>query len=124
MIRKILVLPFILITIYFIQLSVRMYHQPTVIENEQGVYNQDLYQQLCFLQKEMHAGAGSDMQSVYPEGYVFIHALYALSWANLVDDLSSGSPIHQMALSEVRWSITKLESETARRIFPADMYLP
>lgn len=124
MIRKMLVLPFLLIAFYLLQVNFRLYHRAVIVVDQYGEYSKDLYHQLRFLKQEMHTGAGMQMQTIYPEGYVFIHALYALSWANLVDELSVDSPIHQEALAEIRWSIDRLEGKTARAIFPAEMYLP
>ena len=67
--RKIFAFPLLLLALYLLQINLRLYHQPTIIRMEQGVYDQDLYHQLRYLSKEMHAGAGEDMQKIYPESH-------------------------------------------------------
>ncbi|WP_367392264.1 hypothetical protein [Lewinella sp. LCG006] len=82
--KKVGLLFVLLVLGYLLQLGGRMFFRPTIVENGYGKYSKDLYQQLQFLKDEIQQGAGEDMQAIYPEGTVFLHALYALSWANLV----------------------------------------
>ena len=113
----ILLLPFL----YILQLNWRMTYQPTMERTAAGLYNVDLLKQLQFLRVELREkGAGQSMQGIYPEGYVFIHALYALSWAGSVE-YTTDPNLREQALREMRWTIERLESDTARSIFPADM---
>ena len=109
--------------LYALQLNVRMFYTPDVVLSAKGTYNQDLYQQLQFLKSALHdGGAGAQMQQVYPEGYVFLHALYGLSWANAVRYTAEDELLGE-ALAELSWTIGRLESEQARAVFPEDMFL-
>ncbi len=121
--KRILLLLLIFPFVYLLQLGARMFYQPTIVENEYGRYSKDLYQQLQFLKNDIHQGAGDDMQAIYPEGTVFLHVLYALSWANLVVE-TNDQKLREEALEEMRWSISRLESDSIKAIFPEDMFLP
>ena len=45
-------------------------------------------------------GAGAEMQALYPEGFIFIHAMYVLSWCDLIEPLTTLSEIHQEGIEE------------------------
>ncbi|MEL6970648.1 MAG: hypothetical protein AAFZ63_03520 [Bacteroidota bacterium] len=113
----ILFLPFL----YLLQLNIRLWYQPSIQTEAAGRYNIDLYHQLKYLRIQMHEkDAAQSMQEFYPEGFVFTHALYALSWVGLVES-TTDEYLRQEAIEEVRWSLTQLETDEAREIFPADM---
>ncbi len=75
------------------------------------------------LKKPMQLGAPTQMQSEYPEGYVFMHALYALAWCNAVRGISPDQPLHQEAVTEIGLALQALDSEEARQIFNAGLPL-
>ncbi|MEL6656442.1 MAG: hypothetical protein AAFR36_08350 [Bacteroidota bacterium] len=113
----ILFLPFL----YLLQLNGRLWYQPNIQTDAAGQYNVDLFYQLNFLRIQMHENnAAQSMQEFYPEGFVFTHTLYALSWAGLVES-TTDEGLRQQAIQEMRWSLEHLESDKAREIFPADM---
>ena len=62
-------------------LNTKLYYKPLVENN----MNKDIENQLHFLKKVLKNGADSDMQSIYPEGYIFINALYGLTWFDLAN---------------------------------------
>ena len=101
-----------------------MFSHPTIINNNDRKYNKEVYQQLQFLKSKMHDGEGERMQASYPEGYLFLHALYGLSWANCTKNLAKNAPIYQEAIKELQWAIARMESDTAKAIFQKDLYLP
>lgn len=121
--KKVGLLFVLLVLGYLLQLGGRMFFRPVIVENEYGKYSKDLYQQLQFLKDEIQQGAGEDMQAIYPEGTVFLHALYALSWANLVAE-TKDPQLRTEALQEMHWSIERIESDTTKAIFPEEMFLP
>ena len=75
------------------------------------------------LKKPMHDGAPQQMQTMYPEGFVFMHALYALSWCDVLQLPNLDDSVRMEASKEVRFALSELESNTALQIFNANLPL-
>ncbi|MDU0371932.1 hypothetical protein ACFPAF_16140 [Hymenobacter endophyticus] len=86
--------------------------------------NQEVVAQLQFLQGRMHDGAGEHMQAFYPEGFVYLNALYALTWTELLPHLAAGSALHKQARRETEWALREIQSPTAQSIFEPELPLP
>lgn len=98
------------------------YSSPGFEDSGNGKYNADVYHQLKYLKKEMHAGAATEMQRLFPEGHLFMNALYGLAWADLVANLNDGQsstevPIRTEAEKEITWALAEMDSPKGRRIF-------
>ncbi len=78
--------------------------------------------QLTFLRAALDGGAGDQAQSLFPEGYFFLHALYGLSWVELGMRAPDGE--RSAALREARWALARLESPPGRAPFSADLTPP
>ena len=104
------------------------YHSPDFEADPSGTLNTDVDDQFYHLMGKMDAGADTDMQQLFPEGHLFMNALYGLTCLELVDSLQpSGFPHFD---DNVRWYlreadqvITTLTSEDGRRIFNPDLPL-
>ena len=84
----------------------------------------DVVKQLHFLKKALHEEkAAEDMQLLYPEGFVFLHALYALTWCEVVENLPFESVGWQEGLGEIAFSVDALDSPAARSVFNPDLPL-
>ncbi|WP_291720569.1 hypothetical protein [Bernardetia sp.] len=95
-----------------------LYYTPNFIEDKNGLYNEDLYHQLQFLKEELHKkNAGKRMQDIFPEGFMFINSLYALSWINFVKEIQPNTEIYQEAEKEINWTIKQIYSKEGKRIF-------
>lgn len=105
----------LLVLILFFNCS--LYYSPTFSQGE-FTYNQDVYEQLQHLKAQLKNGAGAEMQEIFPEGFIFINALYGLSWANLIENLPSESRIHEEGIQEISWTLEEMNSPTAKSIFP------
>ena len=57
----------ILITTLLGYLNYNLYNRPTFIQSNDHYYNADVYHQLQFLKRKIHAGAGQEMQDIFPE---------------------------------------------------------
>ncbi len=77
--RKVLIvlLGAVLLTVIYFNYS--LYYHPTFEKENNTELNEDVYHQLQFLKAELLNGAGDDMQSIFPEGFIFINSLYGLS---------------------------------------------
>ena len=91
-------------------LNIRLYYRPDFTPQAGYVINQDVVAQLRFLREPMHNGAGQQMQGIYPEGFVYLNALYALAWAELLPQLPPQSPLYQEGLAETRWAVREIQS--------------
>ncbi|MDJ1472499.1 hypothetical protein [Xanthocytophaga flava] len=98
--------------------NIRLGFRPELNRTPDGVINQDVLHQLYFLKEELHKNqAGEQMQQLYPEGFLFIYSLYALTWYDLVKDLKYSSPYYKEAIQEMDWVVQRIESDEAKSIF-------
>src|SRR5215213_7510694 len=98
-----LFLLFILSLIIYLNLS--LYYQPPFQTIASTPVNIDILHQLNYVQDALHEGAATEMQQVYPEGFVFMHALYGLTWADLAKPFNKNSRLYQRAITEIDWSL-------------------
>ncbi|MDB4972857.1 MAG: hypothetical protein JWN48_1198, partial [Myxococcaceae bacterium] len=66
--------------------------------------------ELTFLHRELRAGAAARMQQLFPEGYVFMYALYGLTWTALAQ---STPELRERAWSEASWAVRQLDAPAA-----------
>lgn len=100
-------------------LNYALYYQPCFGSVGGATTNTDLLYGLRHLKKQIHAGAADEMQKVYPEGFVFLNALYGLAWADLADTIPRESALFSEALREVSWAIEQIDSPKAKATFTA-----
>jgi hypothetical protein len=84
---------------------------------------EDIRLQLHFLETELkHNNLGGRMQYLFPEGYVFIHALYGLSWCELaLADSSHDKHLKDKAISEALYAFDQINSEKAASNFQIEL---
>ncbi|MEH1015363.1 hypothetical protein V6U90_19890 [Micromonospora sp. CPCC 206060] len=105
--------------------------------------------QLTFLRAALDAGAGTEAQQLFPEGYFFSHVLYGLSWVELGMRASAREGTartgatregaartgaagrrtaveeeRDTALREARWALARLDSPAGQAPFSADLTPP
>ncbi len=110
---------------YIIYLDAALFYQPR-FETPAGtvVINDDLLCQLRFLKEATRDGAASQMQQHYPEGYLFMNAIYGLAWSELAAHLPHASPIYKEAHTEIQWSWEEVNSGEGKRIFDPSLEIP
>src|ERR1043165_6525237 len=106
---------------YVLDLNVRLYYKPTFFAYGNTSVNEDVQKQLKFLKNAMHNGADREMQYVFPEGYVFMNALYGLSQAEMAKGLHDDA--YTEAYLESYRCYMNMKSEEGRSIFPEDLLL-
>jgi hypothetical protein len=119
--KKLLVAILFLMAIILIYLNFRLYHKPTWILYQKASVNQDLRYQLNYLKNYLHQGGGKAAQEKYPEGFVFVNALYALSWADFIQPLPPEHEWRKEGLTEIDWALNQLNSPWSKSFFPADI---
>jgi len=112
---------FALILVY---VNLKLYDSPACAPYAGGPQHTDVLCQLHFLQKAIHVDkADLAMQAQYPEGYVFMHALYGLAWCETAKGLVADNRIHQQALQEITLSLQALDSPQGKSVFNPDLPL-
>lgn len=102
-------------------LNYALYYQPRFGSVGGATIHLDLLYGLRHLKKQIHAGAAGEMQQVYPEGFVFLNALYGLAWADLADTIPRESALFDEAFREISWAIEQIGSPGAKATFSAGM---
>jgi len=116
---KLLVTAFLsLLLLLLVYVNIRLGYQPDMRHTVHGTVNVDVIRQLAFLKHELHHNqAGEKMQQLYPEGFLFIHTLYALVWYDVAGPLQPASPFYREAVRELQWVNERVNSPAARGIF-------
>lgn len=123
MLQRILYSALFLVIAIILYINIRLYYQPQWGTAAPQI-NLSVEAQLNYLQKRMHAGAAVDMQKRYPEGYLFLNALYGLSWCNLLAKTPVQLPLYKQGIEEVRWALRAIDTPTGRAPFSPNLPLP
>ena len=116
----IIITPILLVICY---LNISLFHSATCDETKQGIINTEVVHQLNFIKTKIDEGAADDMQSIYPEGFVFLYSLYALAWADVAETLNPDSELYQKAIQEIDASFEIINSEKGKSTFPKSLPL-
>jgi hypothetical protein len=95
----------------------RLYYAPKFTGQLDQDVNQDLLGQLHYLNAVRANGGPEKMQAIYPEGFVFFNALYALSWAEVLEHQNPESTLYSEGLEEVNQVLYSLNSDEAKNTF-------
>lgn len=110
----------ILVSLVLVGLNLRLNSHPTGWSREDPRRDRDVVAQLRFVREAIDDGAAQRMQTIYPEGFFFLHTVYGLAWAELA--LSSTDPtLREPALRESRRALQAIESPEGTRVFPPDI---
>jgi hypothetical protein len=101
------ILYFLLVVLIY--LNLRLYYRPTVESVGEDLVNKDLLNEARSLRARMDQRVDIHMQQLYPEGYVFMNALYGLIWSEIAKTTTSNSEIHREALVEIQRAFDNLE---------------
>lgn len=98
-------------------------HHPIVLVQGKPL-DADVLAQLHHLKPQLHTGAADEMQALYPEGFVFLNALYSLAWSEVGAAVPQGTTVHREAITESRWAVREIASNQARSVFDSELPLP
>jgi hypothetical protein len=104
-----------------IYLNIKLHDKPEIRDVGGQPVNFSLVKQLNYLDQAINDGAAHDMQAIYPEGFVFMHALYALAWCDFAERLDSSNVIREHAVNEVTESWKAIDSPVGRAQFDIDV---
>ena len=109
---------------WIIFLNCKLYHRPEFIACGQVEINADVLNKLRFLETGMHQGEADRMQTYFPEGFVFMNALYGLSWCEVAKVAGHSSGLYREAHNEIRFSYSEINSDKGKKIFEKYMPIP
>jgi len=113
--RKIFLVVTLLITIIILGLNFKLMSGKQSSEAAKD----DILLQLNFLETELkYNDLGARMQSIFPEGLVFINALYGLTWCELALAESSNLNLKNKAVNEALYAFKEIDSDKAQKSFP------
>lgn len=113
-----------LLVVFVLYINVALYDVPTCDATPGAYINVDALKQLHFLQRMLRdENSAKEMQLLYPEGYVFIYALYALTWCEMVETLPPESVSWQDGMQEIAFSLNALDAPEGRSVFNPDLPL-
>jgi hypothetical protein len=98
-------------------INFRLHPKPDLTIEGGDTINNDLLLELRGLNYALQRHADEDMQQLYPEGYIFMNALYALALANFIDSLDKQTLYFRDGYREISNACSRIDSETGRATF-------
>ena len=83
--------------------------------------NKSVIQQLNYLNNQLHKGADLKMQGIFPEGYVYMNALYGLTWCEIALQNQQNIIQNKLAVKEALFALNNLQSDRAQRNFSKEL---
>jgi hypothetical protein len=103
-----------MISLLLLHINIRLHSDNFTVTGQKN----DIVLQMNFLESELKDNnLGDRMQELFPEGNVFIHVLYGLSWCELALANPSDKMLNKRAVKEVLLAYDHVNSENARSIF-------
>lgn len=122
--RLLFVLPIIILLVGVVTVNIRLNYIPPIEVVKGDTLNTDLLKELRGLKSTLYEGADIDMQKIYPEGYLFINALYGLAWCNFLETTKSKPSIYfKEGHDEIQNAWNKINSEIGRAPFNQELSL-
>jgi hypothetical protein len=118
---------FILILSLIFYFNLSLYYSPALVKENGVNVNEDLVAELRSLKEIMNRGGARDMQRLFPEGYVYMNAIYALAWADLIDpikDDQGATDLYLEASREIDTAYRNIDSDEGRSVFSKELSLP
>lgn len=108
----------LLVTALILWINFHLY----LVEISASEKRKDIVRQLNFLKKELNDNnLGEKMQQIYPEGFIFVNALYGLSWFELALN-ANNQKFKKEALHEALYAYDQITAPEATWNFDANIY--
>lgn len=104
-------------------INLRLHQSPSIQLIAHQLTNQGVFAQLNYLKAQLKMGAGEQMQDIFPEGLMFMYALYGLTWADWLVAAPVTSEQFRQGIAEIDWTLLQMRSEQAKSIFPKGLPL-
>lgn len=128
MINKILklifALPIIVILIVILVINAKLYDRSEITIVDNDTLNIELLAELHGLKSAIMNNADKDMQQLFPEGFLFMNALYGLSWCNFIGRLDPSSKYFNEGVQEIQRAYDKINSAQGQSSFDDSLPIP
>lgn len=108
--------PFIVLCAVVLLINVRLLLGPSTTPS-----NIRLHKELRSLKADIDNGADVRMQQLYPEGYIFLNALYGLAWCNLANMPMVGKSYYREAHTQIQLAWERIDSPAGRSSFTKEL---
>lgn len=121
--RLLLALPLVFIMITIVTVNVKLNYQPELVIDKSDTIHFEFVKELRGLKKALNNHADIEMQRIYPEGYVFLNAVYALAWSAFLQDEGHHKFLEE-GHAEIHNAWIKINSPAGRAYFSEELSLP
>jgi len=122
-IKLLLGIPIAVILILMLIVNDKIHYSPEERITGHDSINYDLLKELRGLKNSLHENADIEMQHRYPEGYIFLNAVYGLAWCNFMEGLDRESEYFKEGHAEIQRTFNKIDSDIGRSSFNEDLSL-
>lgn len=98
-------------------INIRLSYKPDLTVGNGDTIDYDLLGELRALRDAQHQYADVEMQKLYPEGYIFMNAIYALAWSDFIESLSRKSMYYHEGIYEITKACNRINTELGRSTF-------
>ncbi len=119
--RILISIPIALLFIAVIFVNVKVHYSPQFKVVNSDTINYALLSELRGLKHALQNNADVEMQNVYPEGYLFLNALYGLAWCNFIED--PNNEFFKEGHHEIQNAWDKINSDIGRSPFTEELPL-
>jgi len=104
-------------------LNIKLNYRPetTIIEGDSSQI--EVVRELRGIKSALERNADVEMQNVYPEGYVFTNALYALAWSSVIHP-EANQELFDEGHTAIKEAWKRIDSETGRSTFNESLLPP
>ncbi len=128
MINKILnlifALPIIILLIMILVINVKLHDTSELNIVNNDTMNVEVLAELRGLKFAIANNADEDMQQLFPEGFVFMNALYGLAWCNFIEGINPASEYFNEGRQEIQKACNKINSAYGRSSFDENLQIP
>jgi hypothetical protein len=117
--RYFFLLLILIITVIIARINIKLYSENDSPSEKRA----DIIRQLNFLESQLkNDNLGAQMQGIFPEGSVFINALYGLSWCELaLSDSQTDPELREKVVHEALYAYNEISSNKVNRTFDHDL---
>ena len=113
-VRVFLILPLL----YLLIVNIKLHYSPNIQKDGDFSINQPVIHQLNQLKNGLANETDKAMQSIYPEGFMFLNALIGLTACDVAQTLDANSDLFQKQINLIDTTIEAVLSENGSAIFP------
>ena len=116
LLKIIVAAPFIVLCALILLINTRLLFGPSTTPSSIR-----LLKELRSLKSEINNGADVNMQQLYPEGFVFLNALYGLAWCNFANASKESESLYAEAHTQIQLSWERIDSPLGRSNFTREL---